>query len=169
MYGEVTYALSAKDYAALKLEEERQLKEAAAAGKAARQAGRKRRGLRAAKAKAKAATQKTADDEEFMAEIQHYMREREEKTLGQARGAGAIRDPSLKVILLLLSSCLSTRGRPWGGCDPFTPAFTLLFFCFMHTCCGQATAMKSQYAYELAQIEANDPNNWYAVSCRSML
>ena len=99
LYGEVTYALSAKDYAALKLEEERQLKEAAAAGQAARQAGRgKRRGLWGAKAKA--ATQKTADEEEFMAEIQHYMREREEKTLGQARGGGAIRDPSLKVILL---------------------------------------------------------------------
>ena len=38
----------------------------------------------------------------------------------------------------------------------------------MHTYCGQATAMKSQYAYELAQIEANDPNNWCAFPCLYM-
>jgi hypothetical protein len=28
--------------------------------------------------------------------------------------------------------------------------------------------MKSQYAYELAQIEANDPNNWCAFPCLYM-
>jgi hypothetical protein len=51
-------------------------------------------------------------------------------------------------------------------CGPFTSLRSRsCFLLHARTYCGQATSMKSQYAYELAQIEANDPNNWCAIPC----
>ena len=102
----------------MKLEEEKRLKEAALlAAKHKQQRRRNRKGGGKGK---KSLAKKTADEEEFMGEIQRYVQEREARLMMTAKGAGP-------------------------GTGSTVP---------------KTSGMKSQYEFELHQINANDPNNW---------
>ena len=63
---------------------------------------------------------KTADEEEFMGEIQRYIREREARLMSTAKNSGPGTGPTAI----------------------------------------KMSGMKSQYEFELHQINANDPHNW---------
>ena len=100
-WGEVTYALSAKDFAALKLEEEKQVKEAAIQAAKYKQKRRKHRkggGGGGGGGRGKKSThgaKKSADEQEFMEEIQRYIREREARLMSTAKGSGPGAGPAV--------------------------------------------------------------------------